>query len=232
MSFWKNNQEARDLSAEYATRKDFQKIFTEDMADLHLLAFLLTADKDEAEKCFVSGLEDTIDGNPVFREWARSWSKRAIIKNAIKAVAPAPGLERDVRENSQAWAESVELNALISAVTDLRPFDRFVFVMTVLEGYPVRECSALLRQPVQEVTAAKARALEHMGSLDKTVTPRLRAAWISVLASGAQAVLALIAGVAGIAITSAALQNPVTGASWCAGLRLALTMLPAVYRIA
>jgi DNA-directed RNA polymerase specialized sigma24 family protein len=232
MSFWKNNQEARDLSAEYATRRDFQKIFTEDMADLHLLAFLLTSDKDQAEKCFVSGLEDSIDGNAVFREWARAWSKRAIIKNAIKAAAPAPGLEPNVRENSQAWTDSAELNALISAVTDLRPFDRFVFVMSVLEGYPVRECAALLGQPVQEVNAAKSRALEHMGSLEKTVTPRLRAAWIRVAASGAQAMLALIAGVAGIAITSAALQNPVTGTSWCAGLRLALAMLPAVYRFA
>src|SRR5215831_21083702 len=88
MLFWKNSQEARNLSAEYATRRDFQKIFTEDMDDLHLLAFLLTADQDKAEECFVSGLEDSIDGNPVFRDWARSWSKRTIIKNAIKAVAP------------------------------------------------------------------------------------------------------------------------------------------------
>jgi len=232
MSFWKNNQEARDLSAEYTTRNDFQKIFIDDMADLHLLAFLLTADKDEAEECFVSGLEDSIDGNPVFREWARSWSKRAIIKNAIKALAPAPGMEPKVREDSQAWTEEAEQNALISAVTDLRPFDRFAFVMSVLEGYSVHECSALLGQPVQEVAAAKSRALKHMGSLDATASPRLRAAWITVLASGAQALLALIAGVAGVAITGAAMGNPVTGTSWCAGLRFALAMVPALYRMA
>lgn len=232
MSFWKNSQEGRDLSAEYATRRDFQKIFTEDMADLHLLAFLLTADQKKAEECFVSGLEDSIDGNPVFRDWARSWSKRAIIKNAIKALAPAPGMEPQVRENSQAWTDEAEQNALISAVTDLRSFDRFVFVMAVLEGYSVHECSALLRQPVQEVTAAKSRALQHMGSLDTAVSPRLRAVWISALASGAQALLALIAGVAGVAISSAALGNPVTGTSWCAGLRFALAMFPAIYRIA
>ncbi|HKF20765.1 MAG TPA: sigma factor-like helix-turn-helix DNA-binding protein [Candidatus Angelobacter sp.] len=232
MSFWKNSQEARDLSTEYATRKDFQKIFTDDMADLHLLAFLLTADQDKAEECFVSGLEDTIDGNPVFREWARSWSKRAIIKNAIKALAPAPGMEPEVKEDSQAWSVEAEENALISAVTDLCPLDRFVFVMSVLEGYSVHECSALLGQPVQEVTAAKSRALQHMGSLDTTVTPRLRAAWISLLASGAQALLALVAGVAGVAMTRAALENPLTGTSWSAGLRFALATLPTIYRIA
>jgi hypothetical protein len=231
MSFWKNNQEARDLSTEYATRRDFQKIFTEDMADLHLLAFLLTANQEKAEQCFVSGLEDSID-NAVFRDWARSWSKRAIIKNSIKAVAPTPGMEAPVRENSQAWTDEAEQNALISAVTDLRPFDRFVFVMGVLEGYSVRECAALLRQPVQEVTAAKSRALQYMGSLDGTVSPRLRAAWVSALASGAQALLALIAGVAGVTITSAALGNPVSGTSWCAGLRFALVMLPTLYRFA
>jgi len=232
MSFWKNNQETRDLSAEYTTRRDFQKIFIDDMADLHLLAFLLTADQGKAEECFVSGLEDSIDGNQVFREWARSWSKRAIIKNAIKAVAPAPNMEPKVREDSQAWTEEAEQNALISAVTDLRPFDRFVFVMGVLEGYSVHECSALLGQPVHEVAAAKSRAIQYMGSLDTRVTPRLRAAWISAMASGAQALLALIAGVAGIAITSSALGNPVAGTSWCAGLRFTLAMLPALYRVA
>ncbi|HJT52694.1 MAG TPA: hypothetical protein VJ848_02505, partial [Candidatus Angelobacter sp.] len=65
---------------EYATQNDFQNIFSEDMAGLHLLAYLLTADSEMAEQVFVAGLEDSIHGNPVFRQWARSWSQRAIIK--------------------------------------------------------------------------------------------------------------------------------------------------------
>jgi hypothetical protein len=37
--------------------------------------------------------------------------------------------------------------------------------MTVLEGYSVRECSTLLGQPAATVAAARAHALEEMGSL-------------------------------------------------------------------
>src|ERR1051326_5529549 len=89
----KQSQLARERATEYATCKDFQQIFKEDMAGLHLLAYLLTADPAKAEQCFVAGLEDSIHGNPVFKQWARTWSKRAIIQNAIKTIAPA--LSRD-----------------------------------------------------------------------------------------------------------------------------------------
>jgi len=73
----KQSQRARERATEYATCKDFQQIFKEDMAGLHLLAYLLTADPEKAEQCFVAGLEDSIHGNHVFRQWARAWSKRA-----------------------------------------------------------------------------------------------------------------------------------------------------------
>jgi DNA-directed RNA polymerase specialized sigma24 family protein len=173
---WKKNQHARENAAAYATRSDFQEIFTEDMAGLHLLAFLLTADQEKAEQCFVAGLEESIRGNAVFRQWARSWSKRAIIKNAIKAISPAPGRPGlgDTR-NGAAWSggtgsggtlnEDAPGSALISAVTRLEPFGRFVLVMAVLEGYSVGECSALLGRPAQEVAAAKSQALARLGPL-------------------------------------------------------------------
>lgn len=179
---WKKNQDARENVAAYATRSDFQEIFTEDMAGLHLLAFLLTADQEKAEQCFVAGLEESIRGNAVFRQWARSWSKRAIIKNAIKAISPAPGRPELVAgagdtRNGAAWSggtgrggtlnlnEDAPGSALISAVTRLKSFDRFVLVMAVLEGYSVRECSALLGRPAQEVAAAKSQALARLGPL-------------------------------------------------------------------
>jgi len=64
----------------YATSTDFARVFREDMGSLHLLSFLLTADHERAEKCFVSGLDDCVEGNNVFREWARSWARRAIVQ--------------------------------------------------------------------------------------------------------------------------------------------------------
>ena len=74
----------------YASNGDFQRIFHEDMNGLYLLAFLLTADREKAEQCFVSGLEDAVNGNRVFKEWARSWARRVIIQNAVRVMNPRP----------------------------------------------------------------------------------------------------------------------------------------------
>src|SRR5215470_1235163 len=72
----------------YATDSDFCRIFRDDMSSLYMLSYVLTADHDLAEKCFVSGLDDCSSGNRVFKEWARSWARRVVIKNAIRMIAP------------------------------------------------------------------------------------------------------------------------------------------------
>jgi DNA-directed RNA polymerase specialized sigma24 family protein len=181
----KNTNQRTQEVTEYATRSDFQEIFTEDMAGLHLLAFLLTADAKKAEQCFVAGLDESFRGNTVFRQWARSWSKRAIIKNAIKMISPAPrriGLDVDAgpdegeagrivsssvgpgaARNESLWNEDAPGTVLIAAASRLDAFDRFVLVMTVLEDYSVRECAALLGCAAPQVAAAKARSLAKMG---------------------------------------------------------------------
>src|SRR5215831_3791432 len=120
----KSTKQTGGRASEYASCKDFQRIFSEDMVGLHRLAFLLTADESKAEQCFVAGLEESIHGNPVFRQWARAWSKRAIIQNAVKIMAPASG--------EQAASPVVPANAeespLIATVLQWSAFERFVFV--------------------------------------------------------------------------------------------------------
>jgi DNA-directed RNA polymerase specialized sigma24 family protein len=159
----KNTKQTRGRATEYASCKDFQRIFSEDMVGLHRLAFLLTADEARAEQCFVAGLEDSIHGNPVFRQWARTWSKRAIIQNAIKTMAPVPPQHRPATEkavaNSQNGSDPENVAAIVAG---WEPFARFVFVMAVLEGYSPRECSALLGCPVQDVIEAKSLALQRL----------------------------------------------------------------------
>src|ERR1700729_3223426 len=88
----------------YASSADFCRIFDEDMNDLYLLSFLLTADRQKAEECFVSGLEDAVEGNPVFKEWARSWAKRKIIENAL-SVMKATSAEESARSVSALKSE-------------------------------------------------------------------------------------------------------------------------------
>ncbi len=150
----------------YASSDDFRRVFDEDMSNLYLLSFLLTADREKAEQCFVSGLEDAVEGNPVFKEWARSWARRVIIVNAVRAIDPRPMEENGgsssatVSNGKTPPAEQVE----IAAVLALEPFERFVYVMTVLERYSDQDCSLLLDCARRDVVAARTRAFEQIGS--------------------------------------------------------------------
>jgi hypothetical protein len=159
----RGKKQTEERATEYASCKDFQRIFSEDMVGLHRLAFLLTADEASAERCFVAGLEDSIHGNPVFRQWARGWSKRAIIQNAIKTMAPAPPQHRPGQEKAAASPKNgSDPENVVAIVAAWEPFERFVFVMAVLEGYSPRECSALLACQVQDVIDAKSLALQRL----------------------------------------------------------------------
>jgi hypothetical protein len=60
----------------YAAATDFGEIFT--------------------EQCFISGLEECLEGIGVFMEWARLWARRAIIRQAIRMMKSAP-------ENADHW---------------------------------------------------------------------------------------------------------------------------------
>ena len=156
-------------STPYASSTDFRQIFHEDMKGLYLLSFLLTADREKAEQCFVSGLEDAVNGNPVFKEWARSWARRAIIQNAVRVINPRP-VERSehsspvsVDSNGKTLATGQQVE--IAAVLGLEPFERFAYVMTVLERYSDQDCSLLLGCARRDVLAARTRALQQIGSV-------------------------------------------------------------------
>ena len=153
-------------AGEYATTDDFRRIFDENMNSLYVLAFLLTADHVRAERCFVSGLEDAIEGNPVFKEWARSWARRAIIQNAVKLIKPRPddgnGRLRSASVDRDYKTLPAERRVEVSAVLGLEPFERIVYVMTVLEHYSDHECSLLLGCARRDILPARARALEEI----------------------------------------------------------------------
>jgi hypothetical protein len=152
----------------YASSADFRRIFDEDMNSLYLLSFLLTADPEKAEQCFVCGLEDAADGSPVFKEWARSWARRAIVQNAVRVINPRPvegsgrSSSASVLSNGKALAATQQVE--IAAVLRLEPFERFVYVMRLLEHYSDHDCSLLLGCARRDVLAARTRALQQIGS--------------------------------------------------------------------
>ena len=152
---------------QYASSADFCRIFREDMNGLYLLSFLLTADPEKAEQCFVSGLDDSVDGNPVFKEWARSWARRAIIQNAVRVINPRPAEQSGSWNSGSVYGNDETFPVVrqleIASVVTLAPFERFVYVMTVLEHYSDYECSLLLSCARRDVVAARTRTLQQLG---------------------------------------------------------------------
>jgi len=148
--------------ASYASIDDFRRIFSEETDELYQLSFLLIGDHERAEECFVSRLDDTVEGRPVFKEWARSWARRAIMQCAVRVVNPRPTDQADpLTSNSSGdmWANEREETA---AILGLKPFERFVFVMSVLERYSDQDCSVLLGCARRDVVAGRIRALQQL----------------------------------------------------------------------
>ena len=80
---------SRRKSWNIRNRRRLLQDLREEMDSLYLLAFLLTADKDKAEQCFVGGLGDCVERIGVFMEWARSSARLALVKHAIRMIRPA-----------------------------------------------------------------------------------------------------------------------------------------------
>jgi DNA-directed RNA polymerase specialized sigma24 family protein len=157
--------------SQYATSEDFERIFDEEMNSLYLLSFLLAADETLAEQCFVSGLQDAVNGNRVFKEWAHSWAERVIIQNAVRVVRPRPEDERAAERSTNRDALPPH-QRVFAAILELDTFARFVYVITVLERYSDQECSVLLGCSRRDVLSARVRALESVGTvLDRQGDP-------------------------------------------------------------
>jgi len=155
-------------SAAYASPADFEGIFTEDMTGLYLLSLLLTGDADKAEECFVAGVGESTKAKRVFKEWARSWARRTIIQSAIRLIVPrhhSVSMKRNPVLPRGLNYVPLALEAEIYAILELAPFERFVFVMSVLQRYSEHDCSILLGCSRKDVAAALARALEQLGGL-------------------------------------------------------------------
>jgi hypothetical protein len=81
------------IAAEYATSDDFWKLLTDGTAGLYLLSYLLTGNLKKAEQCFLAGIEDAAKSNAVFKEWARAWTRRAML-----SCCRAPSISRGIAD--------------------------------------------------------------------------------------------------------------------------------------
>src|ERR1700677_3835529 len=116
-----------DERATYPTVTDFFKTFNEEMHSLYLLSFLLTADHDKAEECLVSAMGECVEGIGHFMDWARSWTRAAVLKHAIQMIKPAPEHTDHVSFVSLKRSATQAESNPFAAILLLDPFERFIF---------------------------------------------------------------------------------------------------------
>jgi hypothetical protein len=155
-----------ERATSYATVTDFFKAFNEEMHSLYLLAFLLTADHDKAEQCLVSAMGECLEGMGVFMDWARSWARGAVLKHAIQMIMPTPQYSDSVSMMNLARSGMRAENDPFAAILLLDAFDRFVFVMSILEEQSDEECANLLRCSQRDVMIARLVALKRQSHAD------------------------------------------------------------------
>jgi hypothetical protein len=149
---------------DYAAHSDFCALFIQQLDRLYSLALILTGDELKAEECLLAALDSCAKGSLVFKESATAWSRRSVIKCAIRFMLPSP-LSRPVpRLVVNRCDSSSDQHASLRSVYELSSFDRFVFVMSVLERYSDRECALLLGCSYSNILAARATAFQQIST--------------------------------------------------------------------
>jgi hypothetical protein len=149
-------------SNDYATQADFCAIFRQHLNHLYLSALVLAADEVVAEKCLLAAFDLCTKGGPVFRELALSWSRRNIIKSAIRLISPAPYDGSQCHWIGDCGHLEVDQDESLKCVQELPPFERFVFAISVLERYSDRECALLLGCSYADILPARIRAFQQI----------------------------------------------------------------------
>ena len=152
----------------YTTGTDCWNILTDEMHSLYLLSFLLTADLNKAEQCCVSGLGECEEEIGVFMTWAQTRARRRILNTAIWMIMPAPDRADDFSFGLRKGSRASGKTTLFDAIVRLNPFERFVYVMTVLEKQSDDDCSTLLRCSRRDVIIARTVALERLANTYNT----------------------------------------------------------------
>jgi hypothetical protein len=149
---------------EYASNEEFGSAFECERVSLQTLALLLTANSEAAKRCLIRAFRECIASSSVSKEWVLSWARRMVIRNAISLVM-SPGDQSFVNTNDAAdngliaFSPDDSLGAIATSesILDLPEFDRFVFVICVLERYSIHDCALLLGKTPGEVSEVRNR---------------------------------------------------------------------------
>jgi len=141
-------------------------MFQDDMNRLYFLCFALTAEHGKAEQCFLAAMEDCLKADGVFQNCAQRWSRRMVILRATQMLRPVRSPDENLPlPSGSSQSEALAAPAVLAALIDLPSFERFVYVMSVLERYSVQECAVLLHSSRKEVFQARNRAILQLANI-------------------------------------------------------------------
>jgi hypothetical protein len=166
----------------YATAADFLEIFTDEMHSLFLLSLLLTADIEIAEQCFADALEESMHDMDSFLEWSCFWARRTTIKHAIRLVTPVFNFRSHHNSISTECSPAPAKCNMIGAIFALDAFERFVFVISLVERQSDQNCALLLGCRPRDIETARSSAIRKLFDSDAGRNPAEEAsdAWQAI----------------------------------------------------
>jgi hypothetical protein len=158
------------MQTEYGNAAKYSAGFIDQMNCLYLLSYLVTADREIAEWCLTRALDEYVEGRSEFLVWADREGRRAVLREAIRAIRPVPKQEYWSTYEESAIAAVPTMRQPFAAITSLSAFERFVFVMCTIENLPEEDSAALLNCSVQDVAVSRelARRIIDMSEVDVT----------------------------------------------------------------
>ena len=149
----------------YATCADFVAVFDSEKERFYLLAFLLTTNHQLAEDCLSRVLSGLHKDKTVFKPHVGTWIRSRIIKDVLRNRFGRPF---PAGQNRDSWFAGTEAREHIDAVAKMGPLERFVFVLSFLEGYSLKDCGLLMNCNQQMIVEARTRALKILGEQSET----------------------------------------------------------------
>jgi hypothetical protein len=99
-------------------------------------------------------------------EWAHLWARRAVIKYAIQMIRPVPEHPDSLPFIRLEGRITPAENSPFAAIVALGAFERFVFVMSVLERQSDEDCSSLLGCSRRDIRIARTMAVQCLANID------------------------------------------------------------------
>ena len=159
---------------EYARKEEFVSLFERERVSLQRLALLLTANAEAAKQCLIRSFRECIASGSVSKDWTLSWTRRMVIRNAICLVVGPEGrsfvITNDNADNGLiTFCPDYSSSAIAKShpILDLPEFDRFVFVICVLERYSMHDCALLLGSSTRDIDEVRRRVVNQVAQISE-----------------------------------------------------------------